>query len=118
MDYVSEEAEIAGRAAASFLQGKKKEPLSVSLRADGKIRYTVPKHITAKGDVTVYFRTADVYRDATVEVKTEDGEVLLSLKKTRLAPAEMETVKLKEELLLRAHGRTLIFTLSKGEVAR
>ncbi|MBQ8275029.1 MAG: FAD-dependent oxidoreductase, partial [Clostridia bacterium] len=43
VDYVSEEAEIAGRAAAAFVQGGNSAPAcEIALRTDGKVRYTVP----------------------------------------------------------------------------
>ena len=42
VDYVSEEAVIAGKAAANYIRGKKNETISIPLSTDGKIRYTVP----------------------------------------------------------------------------
>ena len=98
VDYVSEEAEIAGKSAAAYVKGESGEPTSIALHPDGKIRYTVPQRITKKGDVTVYFRVADVYRNATIRVKNGD-EVLLSRKKVKVAPGEMESLTLKASLL-------------------
>ena len=98
VDYVSEEAEIAGKSAAAYIKGETGERINVVLRTDGKIRYTVPQRITEKGDVTVFFRVADVYRNATVKVKNGDA-VLLSRKKVKMAPGEMESLTLKAALL-------------------
>ena len=98
VDYVSEEAEIAGRAAAEYIKGNKLDEVNISLVTDGKIRYTVPQRISAKGDVTVYFRVNDVYRNARIVVK--DGEkILINKKKQKVAPGEMETVTLKAQML-------------------
>ncbi len=109
VDYVSEEAEIAGKAAAAYVQNasieKKK---AISLVADGKIRYTVPQRITSGEDVTVYFRVADVYRDARIVVKDGDN-VIINKKKQKLAPGEMETVKLTSAILSGISGDTLCF---------
>jgi thioredoxin reductase len=98
VDYVSEEAEIAGKSAAAYILGATAEKTDIRLTVDGKVRYTVPQRITQKKDVTVYFRVADVYRNVTLKVM--DGErVVLSRKKVKMAPGEMESVTLKAEQL-------------------
>ena len=94
VDYVSEEAEIAGRSAAAYILGEAAPKTDIRLTVDGRVRYTVPQRITQKKDVTVYFRVADVYRNVTLKVM--DGErVVLSRKKIKMAPGEMESVTLK-----------------------
>ncbi len=98
VDYVSEEAEIAGRGAADYIKGEKALDKEIKLSADGKIRYTVPEKITKDKDVSVYFRVADVYRDKRVVVKSGD-RVIYSKKHQKLAPGEMECVKLTSEML-------------------
>lgn len=98
VDYVSEEAEIAGVSAADYINGKTAEKTDIKLKTDGKIRYTVPGKITSKKDVKVYFRVADVYRNVKINVLS-GGEVILSKKKPKVAPGEMETVLLKKEML-------------------
>ena len=95
VDFVSEEAEIAGKSAASYIKGEIGEAINVPLTTDGRIRYTVPQRITQKKDVTVYFRVSDVFRNARIVVR--DGErVVLSKKKVRVAPGEMESVTLRK----------------------
>lgn len=98
VDYVSEEAEIAGKSAAAYIRGEECEKTDISLKTDGKIRYTVPGKITAKKDIKVYFRVADVYRNVKINV-ISNGEVILSKKKPKVAPGEMETVLLKKDML-------------------
>ncbi|MBE6556334.1 MAG: FAD-dependent oxidoreductase [Ruminococcaceae bacterium] len=111
VDYVSEEADIAGRAAAAYINGGRVSDRSVRLVTDGKIRYTVPQKITAEQDLTVYFRVADVYRDVTITVC--DGErVILSKKKAKVAPGEMETVTLKADMIRGLTTDTLTFGLA------
>ena len=94
VDFVSEEAEIAGRSAAAYIKGESFERVNIPLSTDGHIRYTVPQHITQKKDVTVYFRVADVYRNARIVVKSGE-RVILQKKKVRVAPGEMESVTLR-----------------------
>lgn len=93
VDYVSEEAEIAGRGAAAYIKGETKKMHSITLRTDGRIRYTVPTRITVEKDVSVYFRVSDVFRDQRVVVRA-DGKVIYERKHIKLAPGEMECIKL------------------------
>ena len=110
VDYVSEEAGIAGKAAAQYILGKKERNANLTLSTDGKVRYTVPQRITEIKDTTVYFRVADVYRDAKIVVK--DGEkVILEKKKQKLAPGEMETVALKADLLANIESGNISFSI-------
>lgn len=110
VDYVSEEAGIAGKAAAQYILGKKERNANLTLSTDGKVRYTVPQRITEIKDTTVYFRVADVYRDAKIVVK--DGEkVILEKKKQKLAPGEMETVALKADLLAKIESGNISFSI-------
>ena len=94
VDFVSEEAEVAGKSAAAYILGKTEKKLHIPLLTDGKVRYTVPQVITAEKDVAAYFRVADVYRNVTLKVL--DGErIVAQKKKSRMAPGEMESITLK-----------------------
>ena len=98
VDYVSEEAVIAGQAAVRHIRGGVNKTLDITLKADGRVRYTVPQRITEAKDTTVYFRVADVYRDKKLIVRFGDT-VISSKKKQKLAPGEMETVLISGEVL-------------------
>ena len=112
VDYVSEEAEIAGKAAARYIEGKKAEALAnaITLETDGRVRYTVPQRITAAEDVTVYFRVSDVYRDIRITVRDGD-DVIVNKKKQKVAPGEMETVKLTSAMLTAVKSGKLTFSI-------
>ena len=98
VDYVSEEAVIAGEAAVRYINGEKQHGMALKLITDGKIRYTVPQRITASESTKVYFRVANVYRNVRIVVR--DGErVLIDKKKQKVAPGEMETVLLTDKML-------------------
>lgn len=98
VDFVSEEAETAGKAAAEYIKGTAKKDVRIRLVPDGKIRYTVPQIITEKKDITVYFRVSDVYRNVAINVLSGD-KVVYSVKKLKAAPGEMEKITLKANLL-------------------
>lgn len=98
VDYVSEEAAIAGEAAVRFLRGESKKSILVSVKTDGKVRYTVPQILTEAKDTRLYFRVSDVFRGKKIVLKAGD-RVLLEKKTVKLAPGEMETVTVKAEWL-------------------
>ena len=110
VDYVSEESAIAGAAAAKYILGQRNKEISVSIKTDGKIRYTVPQLLTEITDTSVYFRVADVYRDAKIVVR-EGERVIFSKKKQKLAPAEMEKIELKREVIETLSGEDLTFSI-------
>ena len=97
VDFVSEEAEIAGKSAAQYIKGETEEAVDVNIKTDGKIRYTVPQKITKDKDITVFFRVADVYKNVKVNV-IKNGEKVYSKKKIKVAPGEMESVKLTKDM--------------------
>lgn len=98
VDFVSEEAEIAGKSAAEYIKGESKSgTVNIPITTDGKIRYTVPQIITEKKDVKVYFRVAEIYNNAEVKVMS-GGKELFSKKLIKAAPGEMESITLKENL--------------------
>ena len=103
VDYVSEEAAQAGRAAAKYVQGGSKEtaePLSggIKLEAKGGVRYTVPSIIHPENmpdTLTVRFRVGGIYKNSFISVYFGDQRVQ-HRKKTVMAPGEMEQVLLKK----------------------
>ena len=111
VDYVSEEAVIAGEAAVKYINGEKSHGMALKLVTDGKIRYTVPQRITSAETTKVYFRVANVYRDVKIVVK-EGERVILEKKKQKVAPGEMETVILTADMLTACKdGATITFSL-------
>ena len=98
VDFVSQEAEIAGKAAAAYIAGSQGEKVEIPVKTDGKVRYTVPQVITQKKDITLYFRVGNVYKNVRVNVTSGD-KVILSKKRPKVAPGEMESVTIKAEML-------------------
>ena len=86
VDYVSEEAALAGQNAAKYVKsGETKKGHSVTLKAENGVRYTVPQSIDTEAmadKLTVRFRVADVYKNRSISVYF-DGERVSSRKKTR-----------------------------------
>ena len=113
VDFVSEEAALAGESAAAYIAGKVSSDKVLELVPDGKIRYTVPQRIAHRqGNVRVYFRVDNVYRKAEVRV-TCDGETILAIKRPVVKPGEMESLTLTKEQLEKCRGSRLEFSLDR-----
>ncbi|MEE0981242.1 MAG: FAD-dependent oxidoreductase [Acutalibacteraceae bacterium] len=110
VDYVSDEAEIAGKAAAEYIKGNQGESVLIPITTDGKIRYTVPQRITKAKDVAVYFRVSNIYKNVTVTV-SDGNNVIFSKKRVKVAPGEMESVTLKKEIF--ENAKELHFALEE-----
>jgi len=98
VDFVSDEAEIAGKSAADYIVGRLLADAEVKLVTDGKIRYTVPQTITKTAETQVFFRVSEPFRKVSVQVY-KDGVLCHSVKKMRVAPGEMECLTLSEEIV-------------------
>ncbi len=98
VDYVSDEAEIAGKSAAQYVQNNgKDEKNKIQIITDGKIRYSVPQYITKTDDTKIYFRVNDIYKNVKINVKTKDK--IKSFVKQKLVPGEMETIVIGKDFL-------------------
>ena len=110
VDYVSEEAAAAGRAAAVYLQqGEQREDKAIHINASGGVRYTVPSVIRPAHmpeTLTVRFRVDNIYKNRFVSVYFGDTRVQ-HRKKTVLAPGEMEQIVLKKADLENAEFETI-----------
>ncbi len=102
VDYVSEEASIAGEAAADYAAGKcTKAERSVSVCPAGAVRYTVPQRIGVTGEgVRLYFRVGRVLDNASLVVRSGEEE-LYRKKKRKMTPGEMESLVLSADLVAR-----------------
>ena len=80
--------------------GGNKEKKYVKTRGINGVRYIVPQKIALgeDEDVKLFFRVGDVHKNAKVVV-TYNGETLISKKRPRLAPGEMENVIIKSDML-------------------
>lgn len=106
VDFVSEEAALAGQNAAAFADAAPAEGRTIALKAENGVRYTVPQHLDLdhmQDKITVRFRVADVYRGRSICVYC--GEERISKKKRPImAPGEMEQVVLEKSVLEKFDG--------------
>ena len=94
VDYVSNEADNAGKGVAKYLKQGNLRKESIKIETKNGVRYSVPSYIDVEhmdDSLLVRFRVANVYKDKYVTI-TKNGEVLRRTKKKVLAPGEMEQV--------------------------
>ncbi len=100
VDYVTLESQTAGEGAANYVLGNVREPDYITTKGVNGVRYIVPQKIDLKneGDVKLYFRVGNTYKNASIVVKYNGAEIIRR-KRPRLAPGEMENVVIKNDVL-------------------
>lgn len=125
VDYVSQEAKMAGQHAALWIQKEErarsgqhaqsakpekserqeesvKRIHAVPIRAEQGVRYTVPSSLRPEymeEDQLIRFRVGNVYKDVSVVVYFNDTPVT-RIKKRVMAPGEMEQLHLKKQQIM------------------
>jgi hypothetical protein len=107
VDFVSEESEIAGKAAAEYVSAGSMPKDNVAVECGKNINYVLPQIINKnqKGHVKLFFRVSNTFKDCVIKVACGD-EILLTKKKKVAVPGEMETLILTEDKI----------SLSQGEI--
>ena len=99
VDFVSEEAEIAGQAAAEYSKNGSSEKRFVFTREGAEVSYVLPQKIDLNKaeDVAIYFRVRSTVAKAAVIMKSGE-QVIAEFKKPIVVPGEMQRVKLSASL--------------------
>lgn len=100
VDFVTEESKLAGAGAAKYIKGEKKDNGVVETKGQNGVRYIVPQRINraTDKDVKLYFRVGKVLENVMLTVTCGD-QVLLSKKKRKMTPGEMEYVTIKADII-------------------
>ncbi|MBQ3146381.1 MAG: FAD-dependent oxidoreductase [Oscillospiraceae bacterium] len=109
VDYVSDEAERAGKGAADFVKnGKNAECRYLPTKAGRGVRYVVPQQLRKDtGDVDLFLRVTQPFGKVKFTV-TAGNKVLAVAKRLKAAPGEMERITLKQALLYDAEGTVTV----------
>ena len=111
VDFVSEEAAMAGRNASLYVQNacrsqentKNLTEKEIILFSDKGVRYTVPSVIRLDHmpeELTVRFRVGGVYKNCYISCYL-DRERIIHRKRPVIAPGEMEQIKLTREQIMK-----------------
>ena len=116
VDFVSAESFKAGKAAAEYVQGKKRVGTYVSVKDGDGVRGVVPqKLLIPDGEVEsvqIMFRPAGVYENAYIRV-TDGERELIKQKKRILTPGEMAELILKPEAVKGLSGADVTVSIVK-----
>ena len=116
VDFVSAESFKAGKAAAEYVQGKKRVGTYVSVTDGDGVRGVVPqKLLIPDGDaenVQIMFRPSGVYENAYIRVMDGEKE-LIKQKKRILTPGEMAELILKPEVVKGLSGADVTVSIVK-----
>ena len=97
VDNVSLESEIAGAAAANYVEGSKERiETGLSITAGGNVRYVVPQRIDlsdASDNIRVYFRVTSPGKNIRLDAEL-DGDIIVEKKKTIVNPGEIENLEI------------------------
>jgi NADPH-dependent 2,4-dienoyl-CoA reductase/sulfur reductase-like enzyme len=109
VDNVSMEAERAGRSAAKYIANGEKQSALVKMVPGDGIGYICPQFIRrdlVEDYVDVFFRVRAPYDNVNLTL-TKNGEDFSKVRKIKVIPSEMESMRIKKEQLLDASEITL-----------
>ena len=99
VDYVSSEAERAGIGAVRYIRSKGGGDLGIETKAGNGVRYVLPQKIHNDTEIVdLFLRVTQPFGQVKFTVSSEN-KVLISVKRLKAAPGEMEKITLKPEML-------------------
>lgn len=104
VDFVSDEAEIAGESAAEYVMHMDENDAytapTVKTEASYGVRYVLPQrvHICPGKDVSLFLRVSSPFGKVRFTVKS-GAEILASSVRVRAVPGEMEKITIKQEMM-------------------
>ncbi len=108
VDFVSEEAEIAGKSAANYVLNGKSTSDTVTVKEGANVLYVLPQKLNKNADNSkIFFRVTNTLKNVTIKV-TSNGEIVSSKKKKIAVPGEMETVLLLKDKISNLNGEIVI----------
>lgn len=107
VDFVSEEAALAGAAAGRYATGHRDAADNVRLQPATNVAYCVPHTVSTHREQTVYLRVRSPRDPALLRLSTPDGQTVHERKLRYVVPAEMVSMKLRPTVLADFHGDAL-----------
>lgn len=116
VDFVTGESYLAGKSAAKYVKGLiKRDGRTISVKAQNGVRYTVPQNIrvdNVENEVNLFLRVGNIYKDVYLIVR-DGANIVYKARKKIMAPGEMESIKLKKELLYKIENSEITVELAK-----
>ena len=108
VDFVSEEAELAGKSAAEYVLNGKKEREVISVVNGKNVSYVLPQKIDKNaGTVKLFLRVTGTFKNCVIKA-VSNGKTLIERKRKIAVPGEMETLLLLDKALKEADGEITV----------
>lgn len=109
VDYVSDEAEVAGKGAAKYVLNGIVTDEILSTKAGAGVRYVLPQRINKNQDeeISLFLRVAQPYGKVKFTVKSGE-ELLTTAVRLKAAPGEMEKITVAAEKLSKAEKEIIV----------
>jgi NADPH-dependent 2,4-dienoyl-CoA reductase/sulfur reductase-like enzyme len=112
VDYVTEESQAAGKAAAAFVLGDAPADSGhvIEIKTEPTVSYTVPQTVRVnevKRSLRIFLRVNKIWEETSYIVFRDGDNVIARFKRDYMAPGEMENANIPRVLLDRVKGNTL-----------
>lgn len=98
VDFVSEEGDVVAKSVSDYLNNVYDSLNSVEVKGDTNFIYVIPHTINLDKTVKLKFRMRRPFKNVKILIKSGD-EILMTLPKTQLLPAEMEMIQIPLSIL-------------------
>ena len=93
VDFVSEEGDFVAKTVEVYLNHNSTQKQSIPVTSDSNFIYVIPQTLNKSSAVKLKFRIRKPMKNVKIVIKSND-EVLMTLPKTQILPAEMEMVQI------------------------
>jgi pyridine nucleotide-disulfide oxidoreductase family protein len=110
VDFVSIESRKAGKSAAKYIKGEVVNGEYIEVETGNGIGYTVPQKFRIENiekNLELSMRVRQIYKNVKIVVKSNDF-VIHSVKKTHMAPGEMEKITLSKTVLGKIDAKKIV----------
>ena len=110
VDFVSIESRKAGKSAAKYIKGEVANGEYIEVETGNGIGYTVPQKFRIENiekNLELSMRVRQIYKNVKIVVKSNDF-VIHSVKKTHMAPGEMEKITLSKTVLGKIDAKKIV----------
>lgn len=108
VDFVSTEADLAGRQAGRYATGTRPPPDNVRLHPGANVAYCVPQTVSTDCEHVVYLRVRRPLEGCLLRLGTPDGRVIHERRLRYVVPGEMVNLRLRPGVLEHVHGDALL----------
>lgn len=98
VDFVSEEGDMVAKSVERYFNQLGKSDLSIPVNSDSNFIYVLPQTIDKSQAVKLKFRVKRPLKNVKLVIRTKD-EIIMTLPKTQLLPAELEMITLPLPLI-------------------